>query len=74
MSELELKEQLATLCVEDRAGLALYLIESLDAEVDVNADTLWEAELDRRAEEIRLGVAVSEPAETVMERLWRKHS
>lgn len=32
MSALELKEQLATLSVEDRARLALYLIESLDVE------------------------------------------
>jgi putative addiction module component (TIGR02574 family) len=74
MSALELKEQLATLCVEDRAGLALYLIESLDAETDMNADQLWEAELERRVEEIRQGVAASEPAEIVMQRLWRKHS
>ncbi len=74
MSGWELKEQLATLSVEDRAELALYLIESLDSETDLGAEQLWEFELDRRAAEIRQGVAKSEPAETVMDRLLRKHS
>ena len=48
MSGLELKEQLATLSIGDRAELALYLIESLDSETDFSAEQLWELELDRR--------------------------
>ena len=74
MSGLELKEQLATLSIGDRAELALYLIESLDSETDFSAEQLWELELDRRAAEIRQGVTKGEPAQTVMDRLWRKHS
>lgn len=74
MSGLELKEQLATLSIGDRAELAMYLIESLDSETDIGAERLWELELDRRAAEIRQGVATGETAETVMDRLWRKHS
>ena len=74
MSGLELKEQLATLSIGDRAELAMYLIESLDSEVDLGAERLWELELDRRATEIRQGVAAGEPAESVMDRLRRKHS
>ena len=74
MSGLELKEQLATLSIGDRAELAMYLIESLDSETDFGAEQLWELELDLRAAEIRQGVAAGEPVETVMDRLWRKHS
>ena len=40
----------------------------------MNTDHLWEAELDRRVEEIRQGVAASEPAEIVMKRLRQKPS
>lgn len=70
----ELKQQLATLSVEDRAELALFLIDSLDPVVDDDADVLWETELNRRADQIESSTVQGEPAENVMERLWKKHS
>ena len=70
----ELREQLATLSAADRAELAQFLIESLDSEPDADAAEQWSIELKRRAESIRQGTASGEPAETVMERLWKKHS
>jgi putative addiction module component (TIGR02574 family) len=73
-AESELRQQLSTLPAEDRAELALFLIESLDSEVDADADTLWEAELDRRAEQIKSGTVQGEAARSVMDRLWKKHS
>ena len=70
----ELKQQLVTLSVEDRAELALFLIDSLDPVVDDDADVLWETELNRRADQIESRTVQGEPAEKVMERLWKKHS
>ena len=74
MTSVKLREQLATLSAEDRAELALYLIESLDSETDPPSELQWELELDRRVMEIRQGRSVGEPAEAVMDRLWKKHS
>lgn len=70
----ELREQLATLSAADRAELAQFLIESLDGEPDADAAEQWNIQLKRRAESIRQGAASGEPAEAVMERLWKKHS
>lgn len=70
----ELKQQLATLSAEDRAELAVFLIDSLDPGMDEDADALWEQELSRRAGQIERGTVQGEPAEKVMDRLWKKHS
>ena len=64
-----LKSELADLPVEDRAELARYLIDTLDAEADPDAEADWAAELERREQEIRSGQAVGEPAEEVFARL-----
>ena len=71
---LRLKSELAQLPQQDRAALAHYLIDSLDTEVDEDADALWEAELKRREQEIRSGAAVGEPARKVLAELREKHS
>jgi putative addiction module component (TIGR02574 family) len=70
----ELRKKLTTLSAPDRAELAVFLIDSLDADVDENADELWQVELERRAEQIKAGSAKGEPAGSVMDRLWKKHS
>ncbi len=64
-----LKSELEQLSSEDRAELAAYLIHSLDEEEDPNAEDAWEAELARRAQEIRSGYASGEPAASVFARL-----
>ena len=74
VSGLQLKEHLDSLSVADRAELALYLIESLDPQVDADAERLWDVELQRRIECVHNGLDAGEPAEEVMDRLWRKHS
>ena len=74
VSGLQLKEQLDSLSVADRAQWALYLIESLDPQVDPDAASLWDAELQRRIARIQNGLDAGEPAGEVMDRLWQKHS
>jgi putative addiction module component (TIGR02574 family) len=71
---LRLKSELAQLPQEDRAALASFLIDTLDAEMDDDAAAAWEVELGRRAEEIRSGKAVGEPASKVFAELREKHS
>lgn len=70
----KMKSALATLSDEDRAELAYFLIHSLDQQADANAEAAWDAELARRAEEIRSGKAVGIPAEQVMKELREKYS
>jgi putative addiction module component (TIGR02574 family) len=64
-----LKTQLGALPIEDRAELASFLLASLDEGADPDAEAAWDAELARRAEEIRSGRAQGEPAEEVFARL-----
>lgn len=66
-TELEqLKEDLLALPTDSRASLAHALIESLDDEVDVDAERLWRDEIRRRDAEVRSGRAVMKPAEQVL--------
>ena len=69
-----LKSQLLELPSGDRAALARFLIDSLDEEVDLDDEDAWDAELARRAEEIRSGQAEGEPAEQVLAELRKKYS
>ena len=71
---LQLKSTLASLSEADRAALATFLIETLDPEIDHNADDAWAEELDRRERRIRAGIARGEPAEKVFAELREKHS
>jgi putative addiction module component (TIGR02574 family) len=70
----QLKMTLAKLPAEDRAALAHFLIRSLDPEEEKEIETAWDVELQRRAEEIRSGKAVAEPAESVFRELRAKYS
>ena len=70
----QLKPQLLQLPSGDRAALARFLIDSLNGETDVDAEDAWDAELARRAEEIRSGQAQGEPAAQVLAELRKKYS
>lgn len=46
---------------EERAAIAGELIESLDTEVDADAEAAWSAEIHRRVEELNAGRARTVP-------------
>lgn len=69
-----LKPELAQLSAQDRAALAHFLIHSLDEDEDADAEAAWDAELARRAEEIKNGTAGGEPANKVFAELREKYS
>jgi putative addiction module component (TIGR02574 family) len=58
----------------ERAELARFLVASLDQGADKDAGEAWDAELERRAEDIKSGRASGEPAEKVFSELRAKHS
>lgn len=70
----KLKPQLTALSSADRAELASYLLESLDGEAEAGAGAAWEAELKRRAEEVRSGRAHGRPAGEAFAELRKRHS
>lgn len=76
MSEIaeKIKNDLSQLSARERAELAHYLIQSLDDDVDDDAEAAWDVELARRAEEIDNGTAIGEPAAKVFADLRRKYS
>lgn len=69
-----LKVQLEQLSQQERAELACFLIGSLEAEADPEAEAAWDWELDRRGEEILSGRAAGEPAASVFARLRARYS
>lgn len=54
---------------QDRAALAGFLIESLEAEPDPDVEAAWAAEIERRVQEIEAGTAKTVPWEEVRQRL-----
>ncbi|MBI4326072.1 MAG: addiction module protein [Chloroflexi bacterium] len=70
----KLRMELATLSDAERAELARFLIQSLDEGADAGAESAWDAELERRAKEIRSGRATGEPADKVFSELRAKYS
>jgi putative addiction module component (TIGR02574 family) len=75
MSEVaeKMKSELGRLPARERAELAHFLIRSLDEEEDVDAEAAWDAELARRADEIKSGKAMGEPAAKVFAELREKY-
>ncbi len=61
----KLRTELLQLPSEDRAELAYCLIRSLDDKDDSGTQAAWEAELERRWQEMESGEVVGEPAESV---------
>ena len=70
----KLKIELSQLSMQDRAELAYFLIHSLDEDVDDDAEIAWDAELERRMQEITNGTALSEPCSKVFAELREKYS
>lgn len=70
----KLKRELAQLPALDRAALAHFLIQSLENAPDADAESEWDAELQRRADEILSGNAKSEPADKVFKDLRDRFS
>ena len=64
-----LKSQLGVLPSRERAELAQFLIDSLSADHDADADAAWEVELSRRVAEIRAGRVVGKPSDEVFAEL-----
>ena len=61
MDARQLLEQALRLSDEERAALAGELIQSLDAEVDADAEAAWSAEIRRRLERVDAGTAKTIP-------------
>jgi putative addiction module component (TIGR02574 family) len=57
MDARQLLEEALRLSDEERAALAGELIQSLDSEVDADAEAAWSAEIRRRLERVDAGTA-----------------
>ena len=68
----ELKQQAAQLSEEERAELALALIESLDGPPDGELDEAWRREIERRLGQIDRGEVEPIPGDEVFARLRRR--
>jgi len=68
----EIEKQAQELPAEDRARLALALIESLDQGKDEDAEELWLDEAERRLQDYRAGRVEAIPANEVFERIEKK--
>jgi putative addiction module component (TIGR02574 family) len=64
-----LKEELEKLPESDRAELAAFLFNTLDTEADEDTEAAWDAELERRSQEIHKGDAVGFPVDEVLAEL-----
>lgn len=67
----ELLDHVLALPAEARAALASQLLESLDEEVDANAEALWAEEIKRRVDDLDAGRVKTVPWEEVRQRLAR---
>ena len=72
LSAEKLREEVLRLPTEDRAEIAYCLIRSLD-EDESNIQGAWEAELERRWQEMESGKVIGEPAENVFVELRKKY-
>jgi putative addiction module component (TIGR02574 family) len=70
----KLRTELTKLTDDERGELAYFLIQSLDPRTDEDAETAWDAELERRETEIRGGGTTGTPAEKVFADILAKHS
>ena len=67
----QLLKQALALDEKDRASVAGVLIESLHGEVDPDAEEAWNAEIQRRVEELDSGKVETIPWSEVRQRLFR---
>jgi putative addiction module component (TIGR02574 family) len=67
-----LTEQALQLTPKRRARLAHVLIQSLDTEIDPDAEQLWNDEIARRVQDIEMGRVKGIPASKVFARRLRR--
>lgn len=70
----KLRTELTQLNDAERGELAHFLIQSLDPSSDEDSEAAWDVELEHRAEDIRSGQAIGEPADKVFSEILAKHS
>lgn len=70
-STAEVFEAALALSDDDRAKLADRLVESLDGNIDPDAETAWAAEIERRLAKIDAGQASSLSMDEALARLHR---
>ena len=68
----ELKKKASQLPEEERAELALSLIESLDGPADSDVEKAWQQEIERRVRQFERGEVELIPAEEVFARARRR--
>ncbi len=73
MSDLviELSQKAQTLRPEERARLAELLLDSIHQSADRTVEDAWDAELQKRIDEVERGVATLIPAEEAFARVRR---
>ncbi len=69
MNPRQLLDAALQLTPEERAALAGELIQSLETDVDPDAEAAWNDEIDRRVEAIEAGTVRLEPWEQVKRRI-----
>ena len=64
----ELEAETKKLDLKDRATLAKWIIESLDALSEAEVEALWAEEAERRLDELEQGLVAEIPAKEVLRR------
>ena len=64
-------EQALKMPARERAEIAQRLLESLDRQTDLNVESAWQSEVERRISELDNGQVTCIPWEEVRERLMR---
>ena len=64
-------EQALKMPARERAEIAQRLLESLDRQMDMNVESAWQSEVERRISELDSGQVACIPWEEVRERLMR---
>ncbi|MBI3781399.1 MAG: addiction module protein [candidate division NC10 bacterium] len=68
MSIEELEVEIKKLTLRDRAALAKWIVESLDALSESEIEALWVEEAEHRLDELEQGLVTEIPAEEVLRR------
>ena len=69
----DIKHSIPKLSFKERAALARTLLEGLhEAETDVDLESVWAVEVERRSEAYITGEITSSPAEEVIERVRKQ--
>lgn len=64
-------EQALKMPARERAEIAQRLLESLDSQTDINVESAWQSEVEKRISELDSGKVSCIPWEEVRERLMR---